>query len=80
VKYPRSAYFAENIPIYGFFYRLMLWSFGPVKNHFIVVFGVRDGSFLVMDPAHGYTTIGRARLDKCWRAMGYSALLCAKRQ
>lgn len=50
------------------------------KNHYVVVCGVneRKERLLLMDPAHGFVTIGYNEFREYWGEMTFAALLCAK--
>ena len=78
-RFPRHLYFAYDVPIYGKTYRNLSWMFGRRKNHYIVVLGVKDDEFLIMDPAYGFAILRRKRLEDCWGKKDYAALLCARK-
>ena len=50
------------------------------KNHYVVVCGVnkKKRKLLLMDPAHGYVTMGYDEFRAYWKEKTYAALLCAK--
>lgn len=50
------------------------------KNHFVVVYGFNeaDRKLLIMDPAHGYVTMGYDEFREYWKEKTFAALLCAK--
>ena len=50
------------------------------SNHYVVVCGFNEAKrrFLIMDPAHGYVTMGYDEFRKYWKEKTYAALLCSK--
>lgn len=79
MNYPVMLYFAYDVPIYGPFYRSLIWLMGPRKNHYIVVFGIDSTNFLIMDPAYGFVEITREDFESCWISKSYAVLLCARK-
>lgn len=79
-RFPRGWYFAYGVPIYGQIYRGLVWAFGSRKNHYIVVFGIKDDDYLIMDPVRGFVSLSRKRLLSSWRQKQYAVLLCAKKR
>ncbi len=76
VEFPVNLHFANQLPIYGYIYRTLLWSVGPRKNHYIVVFGIYYNSFLIMDPEHGLLAISAKDFYDSWSQMDYASLVC----
>ena len=79
VRFPWHLYFAYDVPIYGQTYRTLAWIFGPRKNHYIVVFGIKDDKFMIMDPAYGFVTLSQKQFERCWSRRAYGVVLCAKK-
>lgn len=80
VHFPRMLYFAYDVPIYGHVYRGLVWTLGPRKDHYIVVFGLDSTKFLIMDPVRGFVTINQKKFESCWKEKSYAVLLCARKQ
>jgi predicted double-glycine peptidase len=78
VRIPAALYLGDEIPLFGSTYRELSWVIGPRRNHFVVVFGIKDDSFLVMDPAVGFTTFSRNHLANAWGKQKNLAILCAR--
>ena len=76
VRFPVNLQFANQLPIYGYIYRTLLWSVGPRKDHYIVVFGICDDNFLIMDPEHGLFAISAKDFYNSWSRLGYAAIVC----
>ena len=79
-RFPRGWYFAYGVPLYGSIYRSLVWAFGSRKSHYIVVFGIKDDEFLIMDPVRGFATLSRTRLLDAWHQQKYAALLCGRKK
>lgn len=79
VFFPLDPYFAHDVPVIGQIYRNWAWMSGPRKNHYVVVFGIRYDTFLIMDPAYGLITLQEKHLRACWSQRHYAAILCGKK-
>ena len=79
VFFPRDPYFAYDVPVIGQIYRNWAWMYGPRKNHYVVVFGIRYDTFLIMDPAYGLTTLKTNRFLGCWGQKQYATVLCGRK-
>ena len=79
MHFPRSLYFAYDIPIYGQVYRGLLWSLGPRKDHYIVIFGINSQKLLMMDPSRGFVAISEKQFESCWKKKNYATLICGRK-
>jgi ABC-type bacteriocin/lantibiotic exporter with double-glycine peptidase domain len=77
--FPDMLYFAYDVPIYGHVYRKLLWTFGPRKSHYVVVFGFNRNKFLIMDPIRGFVSISQKDFESCWKKKNYAMLLCTRK-
>ena len=78
VSFPNNLYFAKDIPIYSSFYSELTWRFGTRRSHYLVIFGLNDNKFLVMDSSHGLVSIEKSRFYNCWKKKDFGVLLCGK--
>lgn len=78
VECPYGRYFGKPVPVIESFDSRSVWNVGQRwKAHYLVVCGVSDDEYLVMDPAYGIVRVAKPQLLEFWRRTRHAALVCA---
>ncbi|MGK0187658.1 MAG: ABC-type bacteriocin/lantibiotic exporter with double-glycine peptidase domain [Verrucomicrobiales bacterium] len=78
VECPYGRYFGKPVPVIESFDSRSVWNVGQRwKAHYLVVCGVSEDEYLVMDPAYGIVRVAKLQLLEFWSRTRHAALVCA---